>query len=130
MDMVLYPGDPLTPGVGADKNAQRLPLAEAKTITRIPVLPISYGDAQPLLAALGGPVAPDSWRGSLALTYHIGPGPAKVHLKVKANWDTKTLNDVIARIPGSTSPDEWIVRGNHEDAWVNGAEDPVSALVR
>ncbi len=129
MDMVLYPGDPLTPGVGADKNAQRLPLAEAKTITRIPVLPISYGDAQPLLAALGGPVAPDSWRGSLALTYHIGPGPAKVHLKVKANWDTKTLNDVIAKIPGSTSPDEWIVRGNHEDAWVNGAEDPVSALV-
>jgi N-acetylated-alpha-linked acidic dipeptidase len=129
MDMVLYPGDPLTPGVGATKDAKRLPLEEARTITRIPTLPISYGDAQPLLAALRGPVAPEEWRGSLALTYHLGPGPAKVHLKVKANWDTRTLNDVIARIPGASSPDEWIVRGNHEDAWVNGAEDPVSALV-
>jgi N-acetylated-alpha-linked acidic dipeptidase len=129
MDMVLYPGDPLTPGVGATKDAQRLPLAEARTITKIPVLPISYGDAQPLLAALRGAVAPEAWRGSLAITYHVGPGPAKVHLKVKANWDTKTLNDVVARIPGSVAPDEWIVRGNHEDAWVNGAEDPVSALV-
>jgi N-acetylated-alpha-linked acidic dipeptidase len=129
MDMVLYPGDPLTPGVGATKEAQRLPLAEAKTITTIPVLPISYDDAEPLLSALRGPVAPEGWRGSLALTYHVGPGPAQVHLKVKSNWDTKTLNDVIARIPGADSPDEWIVRGNHEDAWVNGAEDPVSALV-
>jgi N-acetylated-alpha-linked acidic dipeptidase len=129
MDMVLYPGDPLTPGVGATKDAQRLPLAEAKTLTKIPTLPISYGDAQPLLTALRGPVAPEAWRGSLALTYHVGPGPAKVHLKVKANWDTKTLNDVVARIPGADSPDEWIVRGNHEDGWVNGADDPVSALV-
>jgi len=129
MDMVLYPGDPLTPGVGATKDAKRLPLSEAKTITKIPTLPISYGDAQPLLAALRGPVAPESWRGSLAITYHVGPGPAQVHLKVKANWDTKTLNVVDARIPGSTSPDEWIVRGNHQDAWVNGAEDPISALV-
>jgi N-acetylated-alpha-linked acidic dipeptidase len=129
MDMVLYPGDPLTPGVGATKDAKRLPLAEAKTITKIPVLPISYGDAQPLLAALHGPVAPEAWRGSLALTYHVGPGPAQVHLKVKSNWDSKTLHDVVARIPGASSPDEWIVRGNHEDAWVNGAEDPVSALV-
>jgi N-acetylated-alpha-linked acidic dipeptidase len=128
MDMVLYPGDPLTPGVGATKDAHRLPLAEAKTITKIPVLPISYGDAQPLLAALRGPVAPDPWRGSLALTYHVGPGPAQVHLKVKANWDTATLNDIVARIPGSSSPDVWIVRGNHEDGWVNGAADPVSAL--
>jgi len=129
MDMVLYPGDPLTPGVGATKDAKRLPLAEAKTITKIPVLPISYADAQPLLAALRGPVAPEAWRGSLALTYHLGPGPAEVHLKVKSNWDIKPLHDVIARIPGAVSPDEWIVRGSHEDAWVNGAEDPVSALV-
>ena len=129
MDTPLYPGDPLTPGVGATKDAKRLPLSEAQTLTKIPVLPISYGDAQPLLVALRGPVAPESWRGSLAITYHVGPGPAQVHLKVKSNWDTKTINDVIARIPGSTSPEEWIVRGNHEDAWVNGAEDPVSALV-
>src|ERR1019366_2295889 len=129
MDMVLYPGDPLTPGVGATKDAKRLTLAEAKTITKIPVLPISYGDAQPLLAALGGPVAPTAWRGGLPMTYHVGIGPAKVHLKVKSNWDLKTLYDVIAKIPGSTSPDEWIIRGNHYDAWVNGAQDPVSAAV-
>jgi N-acetylated-alpha-linked acidic dipeptidase len=129
MDMVLYPGDPLTPGVGATKDAMRLPLAEAKTITKIPVLPISYGDAQPLLAALRGPVAPEAWRGSLALTYHVGPGPAQVHLKVKSNWGSKTLHNVIARIPGADSPGQWILRGNHEDAWVNGAEDPVSGLV-
>jgi N-acetylated-alpha-linked acidic dipeptidase len=129
MDMVLYPGDPLTPGVGATKEAQRLPITEARTITKIPVLPLSWGDAQPLLAALQGPVAPEAWRGALPITYHVGPGPARVHLKVKANWDLKTLYDVIAKIPGTTSPDEWIVRGNHHDAWVNGARDPVSAAV-
>ena len=85
--MPLYPGDPLTPGVGATKDAKRLPHGEAKTITKIPVLPISYGDAQPLLAAIDGPIAPDNWRGALPITYHVGPGPAKVHLKVKSNWD-------------------------------------------
>ncbi|HLY61520.1 MAG TPA: M28 family metallopeptidase [Terriglobia bacterium] len=129
MDMVLYTGDPLTPGVGATPGAKRLELKDVTTITKIPTLPISYGDAKPLLAALKGRVAPESWRGALALTYHIGPGPAKVHLKVKANWDTKPLYDVIAKIPGSTEPDEWIIRGNHHDAWVNGAEDPISGQV-
>jgi len=129
MDWALYPGDPLTPGVGATKGAKRLPIAEAKTITKIPVLPLSYGDAQPLLAALQGPVAPEAWRGALPITYHVGPGPAQVHLKVKASWDIKTLYDVIAKIPGSISPDEWVIRGNHHDAWVNGAQDPVSAAV-
>ncbi|MGB7720160.1 MAG: M28 family metallopeptidase [Bryobacteraceae bacterium] len=126
MDMPIYPGDPLTPGVGATKDAKRLPLSEAVTLTKIPVLPISYGDAQPLLAALRGPVAPERWRGALPITYHIGPGPAKVHLRARFNWDTKTIYNVIARIPGSAYPDEWIIRGNHHDAWVNGAEDPVS----
>jgi len=129
MDMPLYPGDPLTPGVGATPDAKRLPLSEAKTLTKIPVLPMSYGDAQPLLAALKGPVAPEAWRGGLPITYHIGPGPAKVHMRVKSNWDTKRLYDVIVRIPGSEYPDEWIIRGNHHDAWVNGAEDPVSGAV-
>jgi N-acetylated-alpha-linked acidic dipeptidase len=129
MDMATYPGDPLTPGVGATKDAKRLELKDAKTITRIPVLPISYADAQPLLAALKGEVVPESWRGSLPQTYHVGPGPAKVHLKVQSNWDIKPLYDVIVKIPGSTNPDEWIVRGNHHDAWVNGAEDPVSGTV-
>ena len=103
-----------------------LTLKDAKSITKIPVLPISYGDAQPLLAALKGPMAPEDWRGSLPISYHVGPGPAKVHLKLEFNWDIKPVNDVIAKIPGSVAPDEWIIRGNHHDAWVNGAEDPVS----
>jgi len=129
MDMPLYPGDPLTPGIGATANAKRLALKDVKTFTSIPVLPISYGDAQPLLAALGGPVVPASWRGSLPLTYHIGPGPAKVRMKVKSSWDMKKIYNVIARIPGSQYPDEWIIRGNHHDAWVNGAQDPTSGMV-
>jgi len=120
------PGDPLTPGIGATADAKRLSLKEAKSLSKIPVLPISYGDAQPLLAALKGPMAPDEWRGSLPIPYHVGPGPAKVHLKLEFNWDIKPVLDVIAKIPGSVAPDEWIVRGNHHDAWVNGAEDPVS----
>jgi N-acetylated-alpha-linked acidic dipeptidase len=119
-------GDPLTPGIGATKDAKRLTVKEARTLTAIPVLPISYGDAKPLLEAMAGPMAPEEWRGALGLTYHLGPGAAKVHLKVAANWDIKPLYDVIARIPGSEFPDEWIIRGNHHDAWVNGAEDPVS----
>jgi len=128
-DMPLYPGDPLTPGVGATKDAKRLAVADAKTITKIPVLPISYGDAQPLLEALGGPLAPEAWRGALPITYRLGAGPAKVNLKVKSTWTQKPLYDVIATIPGSTEPDLWVIRGNHHDAWVNGAEDPIAGLV-
>jgi N-acetylated-alpha-linked acidic dipeptidase len=128
-DMPVYPGDPLTPGVGATKDAKRLAVSEAPTITKIPVLPISYGDAQPLLAALGGAIAPSSWRGGLPITYHLGAGPARVHLRVKSDWSLKTLYDVIARLPGSTDADQWVIRGNHHDAWVNGAEDPISGLV-
>lgn len=127
-DMPTYPGDPLTPGVGATAGAKRLALDEATTLTKIPVLPISYGDAQPLLAAMGGPVAPAEWRGNLPITYHMGPGPARVHLRVRSDWATKTLYDVIATIPGSESPDEWVIRGNHHDAWVNGADDPLAGL--
>jgi len=127
-DMPLYPGDPLTPGVGATADAKRLALNEAKTITKIPVLPISYGDAQPLLAELAGPVAPEEWRGALPITYHVGPGPAKVHLLVKSNWDRKPLYDVIVTIPGGQFPNEWVIRGNHHDGWVNGAQDPISGM--
>jgi N-acetylated-alpha-linked acidic dipeptidase len=125
-DDPIYPGDPLTPGVGATKDAKRLDLKDVKVITKIPVLPISYGDAQPLLEALTGPVAPNEWRGGLGITYRVGPGPGVVHLKVKSNWDLKTIYDVIGKIPGSSNPDEWVIRGNHHDAWVNGAEDPIS----
>ena len=121
-----YPGDPLTPGVAATADA-KLSIKEAKTITKIPVLPISYADTLPLLSALHGPVAPEGWRGALAITYHIGPGPAQVHLKVESNWDLKPLYDVIATLPGSDGGRHWVLRGNHHDAWVNGADDPISA---
>lgn len=129
MDMPLYQGDPLTPGVGATPNAKRLAIKDAPVITKIPVLPISYSDAQPLLAALKGPLAPQEWRGALPIPYHVGPGPAKVHLKVQSSWDIKTVYDVIAKIPGSLDPDQWIIRGNHHDAWVNGATDPISGQI-
>ncbi len=123
-----YPGDPLTPGVGAVPGAKRLALKDAKTITKIPVLPISYADALPFLSALRGQIAPEGWRGALPITYHIGPGPARVHLKVISNWDTKPVNDVIATLRGSATPDQWVIRGNHHDAWVNGADDPLAGM--
>src|SRR6266853_2945175 len=123
------PGDPLTPGYGATPEAKRLAVRDAPGITKIPDLPISYGDAQPLLAALEGPMAPKEWRGGLPIPYHVGPGKTKVHLKVNFNWDIKKIYDVIARIAGAEHPDEWVIRGNHHDAWVNGAEDPTSSQV-
>ena len=129
LDMPLYPGDPLTPGVGAIPGAKRLAMKDVQVFTKIPVLPISYADAQPLLAAMSGPVAPSEWRGALPITYHIGPGEARVHLKALFNWDQKKIYDVIAKISGSDFPDEWVIRGNHHDAWVNGAEDPISGQV-
>lgn len=128
-DSTEFMGDPLTPGIGATANAKRLPIKDAPTLVKIPVLPISYGDAQPLLAAITGPTAPKAWAGGLPLTYRIGPGAGRVHLKVFANWDLKPIYDVIAKIPGSQFPDEWVIRGNHHDAWVNGAEDPISGQV-
>ncbi len=128
-DSSVFMGDPLTPGIGATADAKRLAIKDAQSLTKIPVLPISYSDAQPLLQAIAGPVAPGDWRGGLPFTYHIGPGPAKVHLKVFSNWNMATLYDVIGKIPGATIPDEWIIRGNHHDAWVNGAEDPTSGMV-
>ncbi|HSE96837.1 MAG TPA: transferrin receptor-like dimerization domain-containing protein [Blastocatellia bacterium] len=129
MDMPVHPGDPLTPGWGAVKGARRLPREEASVLMKIPVLPISYGDALPLLKALGGPVAPEAWRGALPITYKVGPGPARVRLKLSFDWSMHTLYNVIARMEGDTYPDEWIVYGNHHDAWVNGAEDPTSGMV-
>ncbi len=129
MDMPIYPGDPLTPNVGSTPDAKRLNRSEVTNLIKIPVLPISYGDAQPLLAALAGPVAPSRWRGGLPITYHIGPGPAKVHLKVESNWTTVDALNVIAKLKGSEFPDEWVVRGNHHDGWNNGASDPLSGMV-
>lgn len=128
-DMPVYPGDPQTPGVASTNGVARVSVAEAQTITKIPVLPISYADALPLLTALDGPVAPDSWRGALPITYHIGPGGSRVHLKLEFDWKVVPACDVIAKLPGAVEPDRWVVRGNHHDAWVNGADDPVSGLV-
>jgi N-acetylated-alpha-linked acidic dipeptidase len=127
-DGPLYSGDPLTPGVGADKPKTTFDLADAKTVTKIPVMPISYGDAQPLLSALAGPVAPRDWRGGLPITYHVGPGPAVVHLRLSFDWKITPVRDVIVRIPGAAYPDEWVIQGNHHDAWVNGTSDPVSGM--
>ena len=128
MDMPTHPGDPTTPGRGSTSDAMRLELKEVTTLTRIPVLPISYADAQPLLAALTGDAAPTDWRGGLPITYRIGPGPARVRLKLAFDWSLRRVHNVIARLPGATYPDEWIIRGNHHDAWVNGAQDPASGM--
>lgn len=128
LDMVIYPGDPLTPNIGATQNAARLNRLEAPSLLKIPVLPISYHDAQPLLEALEGPVAPAEWRGGLPFTYHIGPGKARVHLKVDFDWKLQPAHNVIATMKGSQYPDEWVIRGNHHDAWVNGAADPISGV--
>ena len=129
LDMPQYPGDPLTPAVGATADAERLDRLEAPTIMKIPVLPISWGDARPLLEAMGGPVAPQSWRGALPITYHIGPGPATVRLHVEFNWDLTPAYNVIAKVQGSEFPDEWVIRGNHRDGWAMGAADPTSGMV-
>lgn len=129
LDLPVAPGDPLTVGVGATPDAQRVRREDATTLLKIPVLPISYSDAQPLLSAIGGPVVPDSWRGGLPITYHMGPGPARVHLKLAFDWSLAPAYNVVASLRGSDFPDEWVVRGNHHDAWVNGAEDPISGMV-
>ncbi len=129
MDMPVYPGDPLTPDIGATKDAKRLDRKDAITIMKIPVLPISYEDALPLLQSLKGQVAPAAWRGGLPITYHVGPSTDKIHLKLEFNWDIKPVNNVIAKMKGSEFPDQWVIRGNHHDGWVNGAEDPLSGMV-
>lgn len=129
MDMPVYPGDPLTPGRGATEANRAPDPKQAPTVTRIPVMPISYGDAEPLLRALGGPVAPAEWRGALPLTYHVGPGPARVRLKLEFDWKLAPTHNVVARMTGSEKPDQWVLRGNHHDGWNFGAADPLSGMV-
>jgi N-acetylated-alpha-linked acidic dipeptidase len=129
MDMPVYPGDPLTPGIGATENAKRLSRQDATNLIKIPVIPISYSDAQPLLEALGGPVAPRNWRGALPFTYHVGPSKSIVRLKLEFDWKLVDCHNIIAKMKGSEFPDEWVIRGNHHDAWINGASDPVSGMV-
>ena len=128
MDMVIYPGDPLTPFIGATQNAKRIARQDAENLLKIPVLPISYHDAQPLLESLGGPVAPEDWRGALPFTYHIGPGKTAVRLKLEFDWKIVPAYNVIAKIKGSVYPDQWVIRGNHHDGWNTGANDPISGV--
>jgi N-acetylated-alpha-linked acidic dipeptidase len=126
MDMPIHPGDPLTPGWGSEAGGKKNKREDAPTILKIPVLPIGYGDALPILKQLKGPVAPVEWRGALPVTYHVGPGPAQLRMKLSFDWKNRPLYNVVARIPGTTRPDEWIIYGNHHDAWVMGADDPIS----
>jgi N-acetylated-alpha-linked acidic dipeptidase len=126
VDMTLYAGDPLTPNVGATADAKRLTRETSPVLLKIPALPISYADAQVLLANMTGDVVPPGWRGALPITYRVGPSTAKLHLVVKSDWSLKTIYDVVAMMKGSTYPDQWIVRGNHHDGWVFGASDPLS----
>ena len=128
MDMVIYPGDPTTPNIASTANAPRVNHNDAENLLKIPVLPISYGDAMPLLKDMAGPVAPKDWAGALPITYHIGPSKSKVHLKLAFDWKLRPGLNVIATIKGSEYPDQWIIRGNHHDAWVNGANDPISGI--
>ncbi len=128
-DIPIYSGDPLTPGIGATKNAKRLKREDAPDLLKIPVLPISWGDALPLLKAMTGPVAPERWLGALPITYHLGAGAAKVHLKLAFDWKQTPAYDVVATLHGAERPDEWVLRGNHRDAWVFGAADPLSGQV-
>ncbi len=129
MDMPIHAGDPLTPGWGSEPGGRKNRIEDAQTILKIPVLPISYGDALPILRQLKGKVVPNEWKGALPITYHVGPGPASVHMNLKFEWKNRPLYDVVVRIPGATRPDEWIIFGNHHDAWVNGADDPTSGAV-
>ena len=128
MDMVIYPGDPTTPNGASIEGAERVDHKDAANLLKIPVLPISYGDAAPLLKDMDGPVAPRNWGGGLPFTYHIGPSKSQVHLKLAFDWKIRPALNVIATIKGAEFPDQWIVRGNHHDGWVNGAADPISGM--
>jgi N-acetylated-alpha-linked acidic dipeptidase len=124
-----YPGDPTTPGFASLPSlpdSQRVPPAQATDMPKIPTTPLSYGDAAPILQNLGGPESPREWQGALPFTYHIGPGPVRVKLHLKQDYEYWPIWDVIGKIPGSKYPNQMVVLGNHRDAWVYGAVDPNS----
>jgi N-acetylated-alpha-linked acidic dipeptidase len=122
----VHASDPLTPGWPSTPNAERLTRDEATDLPDIPVAPLSYGDAEPLLRAIAGPNAPDGWQGGLPFAYHVGPGPATVHVRVVSDHANRPIRNVIAMLPGTKYPDEWVILGNHHDAWTYGAADPSS----
>ncbi len=127
--MFQFPGDPTTPGVASTPalpDSKRMSPAASEQLPKIPVTPLSYADASPILEHLGGPASPREWQGALPFTYHVGPGPAKVKMHLKQDYQFRTIWDVIGKVRGTSSPDEWVVAGNHRDAWVYGAVDPNS----
>ncbi|HLK31529.1 MAG TPA: M28 family metallopeptidase [Terriglobales bacterium] len=127
--MFEFAGDPTTPGVASTSTlaeSQRIPPEKSSALPRIPTTPLSYGDAEPILAHLAGPVTPRDWQGALPFTYHVGPGPVRVRVHLREDYQYRTIWDVIGRIPGSADSKEWVVAGNHRDAWVYGAVDPNS----
>jgi N-acetylated-alpha-linked acidic dipeptidase len=124
-----YPGDPLTPDKPSIPGTKRLKPDQATDLAKIPSTPISYGDAQPMLEALGGPEAPDSFQGGLPFKYHVGPGPTEANLNLDIAYDTEKVTDVIADVRGTKHPDQKIMVGGHSDAWTYGANDNVSGLV-
>lgn len=124
-----HAGDPLTPGWAATQDAERLTIAEATDLPKIPVVPLAYRDAKPLLQALAGPNVPSAWQGGLPFAYHIGPGPAKVHLTVRCEHSIRPIYNVIATLEGTEFPEQWVILGNHHDAWVYGGADPGSGTV-
>jgi N-acetylated-alpha-linked acidic dipeptidase len=129
MDMPRYPGDPSTPDRPSKPGVERIPMDKIQTFAPIPVQPMSYRDGVELLKRLKGPVAPAAWRGALPITYHIGPGPAKVHMNLQMDYAERRLIDVVGKITGSVAPDEWVIVGSHRDAWTFGASDSVSGHV-
>ncbi len=124
--MFEYPGDPLTPGYPAVKDAKRIPVEQAKSLPKIPTIPISYKIASEILKNLSGPNVPEEWQGGLPFAYHVGPGPAKVKIKVKSDWKIRQIKNVIAELRGFEEPEKKVIFGNHHDAWVYGAVDPNS----
>jgi len=129
MDMPRYPGDPSTPDRPSKPGVERLPMDKIETFSPIPVQPMSYRDGVEMLKRLKGPTAPEAWRGSLPITYRIGPGPARVHVNLQMDYGQRRLINVVGKITGTSAPDEWIVVGSHRDAWVFGASDSVSGHV-
>ncbi len=129
LDVPIYPGDPLTPFEPSIPGVERIPMAEAETIQKIPAHPISYGEALKLLRPLGGPVVPREWQGGLPLAYHIGPGPAAVSMHIELDYQTRPVWNVFGTIKGSVEPDRVVLAGGHRDSWVLGARDPISGAV-
>jgi len=122
----MVPGDPLTPGWASVPGAKRIAIEDATSVPKIMALPLSWHDAEPLLENMDGPLAPADWQGGLPIQYHLGGERVKVHLKIEMDNGTQPYYVVEGRIRGADLPDQWVVLGNHRDAWAFGGVDPSS----